>query len=220
MRAPALQTFGPHQTAQNVMKLLGVTPVQFSELDHAIGGAEAFHAALTKAREDLGEFGFSLSPKSVDELQSMRTFLSHDGKTGFALDGDNIVSVFNTNRETKRSSIGMLKLAVEQGGRRLDAYDTVLPYLYSLNGFRVVARLRWDDKFAPRLGDGSPVRFRHFGPEANGQPDTVFMVFDPSYTRAYRAGENATDDFYHADWDSAEAAAQAEVQAIRSRVAQ
>ena len=42
--------------------------------------------------------------------------------------------------------------AVEQGARRLDCFDTgngFLPRLYGRHGFQPVARVRWNDEYAP-----------------------------------------------------------------------
>ena len=75
----------------------------------------------------------------------MRLFLTEDGKVGFALkdagvDGiTDIVSVFNTAGGLHRGvSYAMIRLAVEEGGNTLDAFDTFLPGVYSANGFRAV----------------------------------------------------------------------------------
>ena len=70
----------------------------------------------------------------------------------------------------------MLLLAVELGARRLDAFDTVLPTIYSQNGFRVVARVKWVDEFAPDNWDKTT-----FSPWNKGEPDVVYMIYDPDY---------------------------------------
>jgi hypothetical protein len=75
------------------------------------------------------------------DYSDMRVFMTEDGKAGFALQGNDIVSVFKHPESTdKRVTIPMLDLAVQQGGRRLDAFDTQLPYLYGESGFKAVAR--------------------------------------------------------------------------------
>ena len=80
----------------------------------------------------------------------MRMFLTKDGDAGFAVKGDDIVSVFNRKDSPhKRVTIPALMLAVQEGGRKLDAFDTALPQLYSKLGFRISARTVWNDEFAP-----------------------------------------------------------------------
>lgn len=111
----------------------------------------------------------------------MRLFLSPDGQAGFALKGDDIVSVFNhPNSPHRGAAVAMLHLAVQQGGRRLDAFDTQLPHLYSRAGFRVVSRTPFSDEFAPP--GWSRARFEAFN---GGRPDVVFMVWDPGEIRLY-----------------------------------
>lgn len=58
--------------------------------------------------------------------------------------------------------------AVEMGARRLDCYDIngKLPDLYGAHGFRPVARVKWDDGYAPA---GWNTRIM-------GRPDVVAMA--------------------------------------------
>jgi len=107
----------------------------------------------------------------------MRLFLTKDGTAGFALKGDDIVSVFNT-KGAKHSQVtaNLLLLAVEQGGRKLDAFDTQLPILYGKSGFRPVSRVTWSDAAAPE--GWSKQTFAQWN---NGEPDVVFFTYDPDY---------------------------------------
>jgi hypothetical protein len=125
---------------------------------------------------------------SADEYAKMRLFLTPDGKAGFALKGDDIVSAFkHPTANIDGFGKAALQLAVQEGGRRLDAFDTVLPALYSNAGFRAVARIKWDESQKP---DGwSKETFASYN---NGEPDVVFMVYDPEYGKAY----NPTDGKY------------------------
>ena len=49
-----------------------------------------------------------------------------------------------------------------------------MPIFYGLNKFKVVARLKWDEQYAPPNWDKE--FYKDFN---NGEPDIVFMVFDP-----------------------------------------
>jgi hypothetical protein len=102
----------------------------------------------------------------------MRLFLTPSGDTGFALKGDDIVSVFRKEQARGQGAVtpSVIALATAQGGRRLDAFDTVLRSLYSQSGFRAVARVPWNDEYAP-------VGWNHetFGKFNQGRPDVVFM---------------------------------------------
>lgn len=105
----------------------------------------------------------------------MRLFSTPEGDAGFALKGDDIVSVFKHPQAPYRGvTKSMLDIATQEGGRRLDAFDTVLPRLYSQSGFRAVARLPFNDKYAPEGWS-----HEHFKAFNGGRPDVVFMAHDP-----------------------------------------
>ena len=66
-------------------------------------------------------------------------FVTVDGGSGIALNEDEIVSAFSC-RDSKYPGAArfLLAVAVQQGGQRLDCFDTVLPRIY-----------KWGDDFAP-----------------------------------------------------------------------
>lgn len=114
----------------------------------------------------------------------VRMFLTQDGKGGITLNGDEIVTGFMA-RDAADANGGaihsMISKMVELGGRRLDAFDTRLPQLYARNGFRPVARVRWNDEFAPTVENGAARDWDKADYESynNGEPDVVFMVYEP-----------------------------------------
>lgn len=114
----------------------------------------------------------------------VRVFLTQDGKGGVALNGDEIVSGFMAIDAVDANGgaiTSMISKMVELGGRRLDAFDTRLPQLYARNGFRPVARLKWNDEYAPRTEAGAAKNWAKVDYERynNGEPDVVFMAYDP-----------------------------------------
>ena len=58
---------------------------------------------------------------------------------------------------------------------RPDCFDTVLPDMYADAGFVPVARLAWNDDYAPGGWD-----YQLFGTFNGGRPDVVFMAYDPN----------------------------------------
>lgn len=156
------------------------------------GGGRVFHQAISEAKAS-HPFSASVALYSPDEYDHMRTFVTADGKAGFALKGDDIVSVFRHADGPKGVGATMLKLATDEGGRRLDAFDTVLPHIYSQSGFKAVARLAFDPQYQP--ADWNAQRFKAYN---NGHPDVVFMVYDPSHAKPYEAGDGARVDSYDA----------------------
>lgn len=122
----------------------------------------------------------------------MRTFVTPDGKAGFALKDKDIVSVFN-KPDSGYKGIGpeMVKLATEQGGDRLDAFDTVLPDIYSKADYRVASRLKFDPAEAPP--GWKPELFKPFN---DGKPDVVFMAHAPHEPGSYQRGEGPYADSF------------------------
>ncbi len=164
----------------NRLKDAGVSPINFFELSANDSGV--FIDAMNIAKE-ADQYASSVFVYEEPEYRKMKVFLSENGTAGFAVkpDGD-IVSVFKDKKsEYKNASVSSLLLATERGGTKLDAFDTALPGLYSLNGFKVASRLPFDPNESPPDWDSSV--YKAFN---NGQPDVVFMVFDPKNFSPYR----------------------------------
>jgi hypothetical protein len=154
-------------------------------------GAARFHQAITAAKA-ASPYGAAVHAYAADQYKNLRMFIAPDGNSGFALDGNNIVSVFkHPNSTALRFADSSLALAVQNGGERLDGFDTVLPGLYSDNGFRAVARLAWDDAQKP---DGWS--YETFKDWNAGRPDVVFMVYDPEHAKDYQPGDGQRVESY------------------------
>jgi hypothetical protein len=109
------------------------------------------------------------------EYRQMRLLVTDDGKAGVAIKDDEVVSVF-AHKDCAHSDVAqsMLRQSTMLGGRRLDCFDTVLPTLYADAGFVPVARLAWNDDYAPDGWD-----YQLFDTFNGGRPDVVFMAYDP-----------------------------------------
>lgn len=187
-----------------------VSTPRFIELRKGARSAQQFSEAINSAKASLGQFGESVFVYPVESgvdadgypetgYQDMRLFLTEDGTGGFALkqtdiDGAiDIVSVFNSAESpNKQVNYPMIRLAVEEGGNMLDAFDIYLPNLYSANGFKIRSRLKWDNEQAPDGWDKEA--FKNYN---NGEPDVVFMYYQPDrvdvYERDSGEGEVFTD---------------------------
>lgn len=149
--------------------------------------APAFRAAIASLREG-NRYAASVYVYDEAEYRDMRLFTTQDGKAGFALHDDDIVSVFaRSDGDNHRPGFSLLATAVSLGGRRLDCFDTVLPSIYGREGFVPVARLPWNDDYAPADWDKATyAKFNH------GEPDVVFMAYDPDYLdHTYQPGAGA-----------------------------
>jgi hypothetical protein len=131
---------------------------RFGEVD-----ANEFHAAINRA---MGEtkpapaggmpVEATLSVYTVDEYANMQTFLSPDGKSGYAIkydptDGEyDLVSVFNVGQRGMGAE-AVIDAVWNRGATKLDAFDMdgFLPNLYDNLGFEEYDRLTWDPQYAP-----------------------------------------------------------------------
>lgn len=111
----------------------------------------------------------------------MDLYLSEDGQSGIAVkpNGD-IVSVFAGDNAPRGSGYTLMLLAIQNGGRQLDCFDTHLPDYYSLIGFKPVAKMKWNDEYIPEGWNKDIKKYN------NGEPDVVFMVYDPTLTAGRR----------------------------------
>lgn len=145
-----------------------------------------FRASITAAR-NASEFGAAVHVYEEEEYRNMRLFLTPDKKAGFAVkeDGD-IVSVFS---DGGGKTAALLALAVEMGGTKLDAFDTVLPEIYAISGFKEVGRDAWNDEYKDPAWNYDT--FKAFN---NGRPDIVYMAYDPAYDPYAEEVTNVRDD--------------------------
>lgn len=156
--------------------------------------AETYRRQMETLR-DGNRFAASVYVYSDDEYEGMRLLVTDDGRSGIALKDDEIVSLYahhDSNHSGAANS--MLETAVAAGGRRLDCFDTVLPAIYAKSGFVPVARLKWNDDYAPDGWD-----YDTYAAFNGGRPDVVFMAHDPaSVDSRYQRGSgryvNSYDD--------------------------
>jgi hypothetical protein len=189
--------------AQKRFAILGAPALDL----HEAADADEFHAAIDAGKK-ANASGAAVHLYNPSEYKDMRMFLTSDEKTGFALKGNDIVSVFkHSDAPYKKVSVPLLALAVDQGGRKLDCFDTVLPRLYAENNFRAVARVKFDDQFAPEGWD-----YQGMQKYNAGRPDVVFMVHDMT-SAPYKPGDGELVD----DYDKAVVIQDAEVERLKDQ---
>ena len=145
-----------------------------------IKDADSFAAMINGAKEG-NKYGAAVTAYTPAEYAGARLFVTADGTAGFALKGDDIVSAFKgPGSKAEGFSMSAMLLGIKNGGRRADAFDTVLPDLYTRVGMRPVARVAFDDDYAPVGWD-----YKTFEKFNNGRPDVVFFAYDPKYVGKY-----------------------------------
>ena len=194
-RVPVKSTYSHSEGVKAAYAELGVDTPDFHELTGGRASAALYSRLINEAKVD-NRFGASVYVYPTEEYTDMRLFLSSDGTAGFALKGDDIVSAFKAGKSPHRAvAYPMVRMAVALGGRRLDAFDTVLPPIYSVSGFRAISRLRWSDEAMDDVmrREWSKETFAVFN---NGEPDVVFMAYDENREGVYQPDEGEyTDDY-------------------------
>lgn len=165
------------RTFGNILTAAEMPAVTMIEIEQTEENAQMFENLIQQSK-DQSDYGAAVYVYPAEEYQQMRLFLTDDKQSGFAIksDGD-IVSVFSNGGGKVHS---MLALAVEQGGTKLDAFDTVLPDIYSINGFKEVGRDSWNEDYKP-----DDWNKQTFGLYNNGEPDIVYMEYDPAFSPIY-----------------------------------
>lgn len=156
--------------------------LEFVEYAPSVENGQRFSDAMRNFKKNAGAIGEQVYQYSPEDYANMRTFLSNDGKIGFAIkdDGD-IVSVFNGS-DVKGAADNIMQAATSVGGTKLDAFDTFLPQIYNRNGFTEVGRDSWNEMNKPNgWNKGEMRRFNQ------GQPDVVYMQYDPNYYGSYES---------------------------------
>ena len=151
--------------------------IEIKNADYASEYFDAMKLAMSQHK-----YGAQVELKSVDDLRSLTMYRTSDDG-GFALkpDGD-IVAVFAPPDSPRGGIYATLQAAIEAGGKKLDAFDTMLPEIYETVGFRPVARVPWNDEYAPK----PPFAAKEWDKETfavfnNGEPDVILFVYDPNY---------------------------------------
>lgn len=199
---PIARTFKVNDEVKAWFESAGISTSDFYEVDNddEVEGHKQFQRLVEAAKKKL-KFGSSVAvledpgfPDSENAYFGTRQFVSSDGGAGFALNGDEIISAFSNGEGVNAGAAdAMLQLAVQLGGRRLDAFDTILPEIYARSGFVTTARIPFNDEFAPEDWD-----FEEYKEFNNGRPDVVFMAYNPNMRilDGYKQGDGKTFESY------------------------
>ena len=156
--------------------------------------SETFSSDMAKAMSK-HKYGLQVTIQKPEDILDSKLFRTEHGG-GFAIkpDGD-IVGVFNPIEAPKGTIYATLQLAIEQGGKKLDAFDTMLPDIYETVGMKPVARVKWNDAYAPE--GWSKETFAKYN---KGEPDLILFVYDKNYF----SGVNTKDLPLFTEYDDAQ----------------
>ena len=167
-------TFDPNPDIKARYAKAGINTPIIKKVD-AKTSAKAYSKDMSDSMAN-HEFGLQVTIQKPKDLINSKLYRTEYGG-GFVIkpDGD-VVGVFNKPGSPPGSIYAMMQLAVEQGGKKLDAFNTFLPKIYETVGFKPVSRVKWSDKFAPK--GWNKKTFKEFN---NGEPDLILYVYDPNY---------------------------------------
>ncbi len=132
-----------------------------------------------------------LTPYSEADLSSMETYLSADGKVGYALTPDkDLVNVFNNSGIPGAGQAAVID-AIKRGAETLDCFAGFLPQYYAQVGFRAYRSDPWNDEYAPVGWDYARL----------DRPDIIYMRYEggPRDTIEQRIG--TFPDYYAYPWE-------------------
>jgi len=139
--------------------------------------AHDFYLALGYAVSLLKDDKLQIDTHSTQHFQVILDnggvlFLSENRDCGIAVNDGYICSLFkNPNCPTKNVAKELLELARANGGYFLEAYGNHLEDLYIKNDFQPVARLKFNEEFAPIGWESTNLI---------SKPDVVFFVYVPN----------------------------------------
>jgi len=150
-----------------------------------------FQSALSAASA-AHPHGASVTVNPASHYADHRMFLTPDAKAGYAVSpSGEVVSGFK-HPDSQYKDVGRRiteHATVVGGGTHLNAYDPVLPAMYSKSQFKAVARVPWNTEYEPEGWKG-------------GKPDVVFMssdvtgkqnVYRKNQGKSLGAGEDSYD---------------------------
>jgi hypothetical protein len=131
--------------------------------------AKQYAADLQETKSSDPEQYWSVDSVSEESAKEGTVIADEDGGVVVSKDGD-IKGLFKrAASKAKGVAQKLLQKAVEAGGIKLDNFDNYLTPVYKKAGFRVVARVPFNEQYAPE----------GWNKEKHGTPDVVAMVYDP-----------------------------------------
>lgn len=129
---------------------------------------------------------------TLADFSDCQCFVSQGGSTVAITSDHNIISLCK-NRDDYLTGSDILKWAVKNGGRKLDAYGSKLYSFYTKNGFVPVCWIKFDPNFAPHdwkpeFGSNHHIVFYRYSPRKKALSYNDFINTTPAlndYDEAY-----------------------------------
>jgi len=174
-----------------VIKGLNATPYAPKDFETTVDAeyyAQQMENAINKRDEDALQVDL-VTPEMAEEIlaDGGKLYIAKDGSAGAYVKGDGYMGgLFKDPTVGKnRATSVIFDLLRKDGGRFFDAYATHLEDIYTRNGFRPIARLDFDEQYAPKNWEKSNLI---------SKPDVVFFHDDPH--GEYNIGDGDRIDDY------------------------
>lgn len=187
----------PSEVRETGRKRQGVEPsVQGEEVAQESGKkkinsteeSQAYVDKLTEVKNNDPETYWSVSIPEVEDVENGTIITNEDGQAVVGADGDIKAVYKNPDSEARRVSDTLLKEAIKAGGTKLDNFDIYLTKLYLENGFRIVSRLPFNEKYPPE----------GWNEAKHGKPDVVTMIYDPENKLNIKEKQFTKDEYKEA----------------------
>lgn len=138
--------------------------------------ATDFAQQMESAQSSLGRMGMSVSPYAQEDYDQIASeggkFLRAAGNKVLSLlkpNGEMVSLVKDASVKAKGAAQAMISRMKDMGGLFMDNYDIYLTPIYEKAGYKVVARVPFNEQYAPEgwNAEDSPLK---------NKPDVVFMV--------------------------------------------
>ena len=166
-----------------------------SDIDVSVSNdSTGFADQMASAKNSLGSSGNSVTPYRQSEYDKIASeggkFLRAAGNKILALlkpNGEMVSLVKDATVKTKGAAQAMISKMKDMGGLFMDNYDIYLTPIYEKAGYKVVARVPFNEEFAPEgwNAEDSPLK---------NKPDVVFMVRNdiaPAEEKFFTDGDEA-----------------------------
>lgn len=163
--------------------------------------SEALSAAKAELKAEGNGLDLQVSDVSQEEADAIvkeggKIFMTEDGLAGAYVKKDGYMGgLFKSPKATYKEVAKLLQQArIKVGGKFMDAYATELEKIYVKNGFRPIARMKFNEEYAPEGWDAP-------GSALAGKPDVVFFAYDPE--GKYKIGDGEYVEDYDAAYEMA-----------------
>lgn len=168
---PEVSTVTPERKKATLDDVVEASPEDYSSsMSTAVKGMSTTD---NKINLQVDEVSLEDAKKIVED--GGKLFMTKDGKSGAYVKADGYMGGLFKDPTSNLKEVGevLQQARIEAGGKYFDAYGTKLEDIYIKNGFVPVARVKFDEKFAPEGWDaeGSPLKDR---------PDNVYFAYDPN----------------------------------------